>query len=160
MPYDYAGLRAPVLIHIADCDAINPPPLAEELDERISADARTKPEIDNYPAGHAFLNEEDLLGTYDVEQARIAWDRAVAFLGAHLGKGPAAGLVDIVVTTDFVLGQQAFSHEQLRGRCAVHEVRSDRLNRLARGPRYGDIRQANRRTRVASNARYGGSGRD
>jgi carboxymethylenebutenolidase len=85
MPDGYAGLQAPVLIHIPDGDEINPPTLAEELNEKISADTRTKPEIDHYPAGHAFLNEEDLLGTYDAEQARIAWDRTVAFLRVHLG---------------------------------------------------------------------------
>src|SRR5580704_11667226 len=85
MPDDYAGLEAPVLIQIADGDEINPPTLAEELNEKISAATRRKPEIDHYPAGHAFLNEENLLGTFDAEQARIAWDRTVAFLGAHLG---------------------------------------------------------------------------
>jgi carboxymethylenebutenolidase len=85
MPDRYAGLRAVVQIHIPDGDQINPPTLAEELYEKISADTSTKPEIDHYPAGHAFLNEEDLLGTYDAEQARIAWDRTVAFLHAHLG---------------------------------------------------------------------------
>jgi carboxymethylenebutenolidase len=85
MPDDYAGLQAPVLIHIADGDEINPPTLAEELNEKISAATGRKPEIDHYPAGHAFLNEEDLLGTFDAEQARIAWDRTVAFLRAHLG---------------------------------------------------------------------------
>ena len=85
MPDDYAGLQAPVLIHIPDADQINPPTLAEELNEKISADTGRKPEIDHYPAGHAFLNEEDLLGTYDAEQASIAWDRTVAFLRAHLG---------------------------------------------------------------------------
>jgi carboxymethylenebutenolidase len=85
MPDDYAGLQAPVLIHIADGDEINPPTLAEELDEKIAGATRTKPEIDHYPAGHAFLNEEDLLGTFDAEQARIAWDRTLAFLRAHLG---------------------------------------------------------------------------
>jgi carboxymethylenebutenolidase len=84
MPDDYAGLQAPVLIHIPDADQINPPTLAEELNEKISAGTGTKPEIAHYPAGHAFLNEEDLLGTYDAEQARIAWDRTVAFLRAHL----------------------------------------------------------------------------
>ncbi len=30
--------------------------------------------------GHAFLNEEDLLGTFDSGQTAITWDRAVAFL--------------------------------------------------------------------------------
>jgi carboxymethylenebutenolidase len=85
MPDDYAGLQAPVLIHIPDADQINPPTLAEELNQKISAAARTKPEIDHYPAGHAFLNEEDLLGTYDAEQAIIAWDRTVAFMRAHAG---------------------------------------------------------------------------
>src|SRR5580693_8633706 len=85
MPDDYAGLQAPVLIHIADGDAINPPTLADELNEKISAGTRTEPEIDHYPAGHAFLNEEDLLGTFDAEQARIAWDRTIEFLRARLG---------------------------------------------------------------------------
>jgi carboxymethylenebutenolidase len=84
MPDDYAGLQATVQIHIADGDEVNPPTLAEELNEKISADTRTRPEIIHYPAGHAFLNEEDLLGTYDAEQAAIAWDRTVAFLRAHL----------------------------------------------------------------------------
>ena len=85
LPDDYAGLQAPVLIHIADGDEINTPTLAEELNEKISVATRTKPEIDHYPAGHAFLNEEDLLGTFDAEQATIAWDRTVAFLRSHLG---------------------------------------------------------------------------
>jgi carboxymethylenebutenolidase len=85
MPDDYAGLEAPVLVHIPDRDEINPPTMAEELNEKISAATHTKPEIDHYPAGHAFLNEEDLLGTFDAEQAAIAWDRTIAFLRAHLG---------------------------------------------------------------------------
>ena len=37
-----------------------------------------------YDAGHAFLNDENLLGTYDPEQARLAWGRAVDFLRSHL----------------------------------------------------------------------------
>src|SRR5579862_3111098 len=85
MPDDYAGLQAPVLIHIPDADQINPPTLAAELNEKISADTGNHPEIAHYPAGHAFLNEEDLLGTFDAEQAAIAWDRTIAFLRAHLG---------------------------------------------------------------------------
>jgi hypothetical protein len=62
---------------------INPPTPAEGS-TKISADTRRKPEIDHYPAGHALLNEEDLPRDLE-EQARIAWDRTVAFLRAHLG---------------------------------------------------------------------------
>ena len=85
MPDDYAGLQAEVLIQISDGDQFNPPTLADELTEKISAGTGRKPEIAHYPAGHAFLNDENLLGTFDLEQARNAWDRTVAFLRAHLG---------------------------------------------------------------------------
>jgi carboxymethylenebutenolidase len=85
MPDDYAGLQAPVLIHIPDNDAINPSTLAQEINEKISAGTGRKPEIDHYPAGHAFLNEEDLLGTFDAEQAKIAWERTLAFLRSRMG---------------------------------------------------------------------------
>ena len=37
-----------------------------------------------YPAGHAFHNDQDLLGTYDQEQAKLAWRRSVEFLRGHL----------------------------------------------------------------------------
>ena len=37
-----------------------------------------------YPAGHAFFNDENLLGTYDKEQADLAWQRTLAFLRAHV----------------------------------------------------------------------------
>jgi Dienelactone hydrolase family len=87
LPDGYSGIQAPVLIHIPDGDAINPSTVAQELIEKISAGSGINPEIDHYPAGHAFLNEEDRLGTYDAQQARIARDRTLAFLGAHLPKG-------------------------------------------------------------------------
>jgi carboxymethylenebutenolidase len=85
LPDDYAGLQARVLIHIPDDDAINPPTLADELNTKISAETTRGPEIVHYPAGHAFLNEENLLGTFDEEQANNAWERTVGFLRAHLG---------------------------------------------------------------------------
>jgi carboxymethylenebutenolidase len=85
MPDDYSALRADVLIQIADGDQFNPPTLADELTEKITSGTGSPPEIAHYPAGHAFLNDENLLGTYDAEQASIAWDRTVAFLREHLG---------------------------------------------------------------------------
>ena len=48
---------------------------AARLNEEILGVTIRKPEIDHYPAGHAFLNEEDVLGTFDAEPAGIAWDR-------------------------------------------------------------------------------------
>ena len=36
-----------------------------------------------YPAGHAFHNDKDRMGTYDAESARLAWDRTVEFLIAN-----------------------------------------------------------------------------
>ena len=55
------------------------------LAERIKAEAGVPaPEFFFYPAGHAFFNDENLLGTYDPEQADLAWQRAVEFLRAHV----------------------------------------------------------------------------
>jgi carboxymethylenebutenolidase len=51
------------------------------LDERPGA---APAELHLYPAGHAFLNDENLIGTYDPECAAQAWDRAVAFLREHV----------------------------------------------------------------------------
>ena len=42
------------------------------------------PQFFFYPAGHAFFNDENLIGTYDAEQAALAWSRTTAFLREHL----------------------------------------------------------------------------
>ncbi|BCJ47587.1 carboxymethylenebutenolidase [Actinoplanes ianthinogenes] len=42
-------------------------------------------ELHVYEAGHAFLNDENLIGTHDPEAAKLAWSRAVAFLHEHVG---------------------------------------------------------------------------
>jgi carboxymethylenebutenolidase len=41
-------------------------------------------ELNFYDAGHAFLNDENLIGTYDPDNAQLAWERAVAFLRTHI----------------------------------------------------------------------------
>ena len=41
-------------------------------------------ELHLYQAGHAFLNDENLIGTYDPQCAALAWSRAVAFLTEHV----------------------------------------------------------------------------
>ena len=85
MPEDYAGLQAAVLIHVAEEDAFVPASQADELAEKIAGGNGREPELARYPAGHAFNNEENLLGTHDPVQAKKAWERTVLFLREHLG---------------------------------------------------------------------------
>jgi carboxymethylenebutenolidase len=84
MPEDYSGLQAAVLAHFAEKDDFIPVGAADELAQKIAADTGRPPEIEWYPAGHAFLNDDNLLGTHDPEQAQKAWDRTLAFLKEHL----------------------------------------------------------------------------
>jgi carboxymethylenebutenolidase len=85
LPDDYAGLQAVVLAHYGLEDAFVPIESADELVAKISAGNGQTPQIERYPAGHAFLNDENLLGTHDPEQAARAWARTVTFLHEHLG---------------------------------------------------------------------------
>jgi carboxymethylenebutenolidase len=85
LPEDYSGLQAEVLAHFGETDAFMSPEAPDELARRIEAGTGKAPEIEKYPAGHAFLNDENLLGTYDAEQAAKAWSRTVSFLKEHLG---------------------------------------------------------------------------
>lgn len=84
LPDDYVGMQAAVLAHFGEADDFIPISQADELAERIQAGTGRPPEVHRYPAGHAFVNDENLLGTYDPDQAKLAWDRTVAFLHQHL----------------------------------------------------------------------------
>lgn len=84
MPDDYAGLQAAVMAHFGENDDFIPISQAEALSGQIEKATGQPPEIHRYPAGHAFLNDENLLGTHDPDQATLAWDRTVAFLRHHL----------------------------------------------------------------------------
>jgi carboxymethylenebutenolidase len=85
LPEDYAGLQAAVLVHVAEADQFVPASQADQLAEKIAAGTGRKPELLRYPAGHAFNNDDNLLGTYDSDQSKTAWDSTVAFLRQHLG---------------------------------------------------------------------------
>jgi carboxymethylenebutenolidase len=84
MPEDYSGLQAAVLAHYGEDDAFVPVASADELSAQIAAGNGKTPRIERYPAGHAFLNDTNLLGTYDADQAALAWNRTIAFLHEHL----------------------------------------------------------------------------
>jgi carboxymethylenebutenolidase len=57
---------------------------AHALEKQIRDEAGVRVEFFYYPAGHAFHNDENKMGTYDEEQAKLAWSRAVAFLKQEL----------------------------------------------------------------------------
>lgn len=82
---DWSGVAAAVQGHYGERDDFVPPDAARAQCEAIGAATGRQPEVHFYPAGHAFLNDENLLGTYDPEQARLAWGRAVGFLHGALG---------------------------------------------------------------------------
>jgi carboxymethylenebutenolidase len=84
MPDDYAGLQAAVLAHYGEEDAFVPIASAEDLVAKITSGNGQTPEIARYPAGHAFANDENLLGTYNAELAAKAWGRTLDFLHEHL----------------------------------------------------------------------------
>ncbi|WP_308282798.1 dienelactone hydrolase family protein [Pseudonocardia nigra] len=81
---DFAGLTAPVLGHFGEQDTMADPDSVRALAERIEAESGVTPQFHQYPAGHAFFNDENLLGTYDKEQADLAWRRTLEFLRANV----------------------------------------------------------------------------
>jgi carboxymethylenebutenolidase len=84
-PSVVAGIRAAVQGHFGLEDRGIP---VERVEAVFAAVAdRPEPataELHLYPAGHAFLNDENLIGTYDPVCAEQAWARAVAFLTRHV----------------------------------------------------------------------------
>lgn len=84
-PVDFSGMDAEVLGHYGEQDDSIPAEAARELAERIHAESGRPAEFLFYPAGHAFFNDTNLLGTYDEESARTAWVRTLEFLRTRLG---------------------------------------------------------------------------
>jgi carboxymethylenebutenolidase len=85
VPNQFDGLTAAVQGHYAEKDEMYPVDQAREQEKQIRDETGAAVEYFYYPAGHAFHNDENLLGTYDAEQAKIAWGRALDFLKAKVG---------------------------------------------------------------------------
>lgn len=81
---DFSTLTAPVQGHYGEHDEFFPADKARELASTIERQSGRAPEFHFYPAGHAFFNDENLLDTYDAEQAGIAWTRTLEFLQANV----------------------------------------------------------------------------
>ncbi|HUR13281.1 MAG TPA: dienelactone hydrolase family protein [Mycobacteriales bacterium] len=84
VPDSFAGLTAAVQGHYAEQDSMYPAADARAQEEQVRAESGGSVEYFYYDAGHAFHNEENLMGTYDPAAAKVAWERAVAFLRANV----------------------------------------------------------------------------
>ena len=84
LPTEYSGLRAAVQGHYGEQDQMYPVSAARQLEQQIREESGADVEFFYYPAGHAFHNDENLLGTYDPDSAQLAWQRTVRFLKERL----------------------------------------------------------------------------
>ena len=84
VPQSYAGVTAAVQGHYGEKDDFYPAADAKKQAEQISSESGAPVEFFYYDAGHAFHNDENLLGTYSADDATLAFSRAVSFLKANL----------------------------------------------------------------------------
>ena len=84
VPETYTGLTAAVQGHYGEQDDFYPADDARAQAEQIRKESGADVEFHYYPAGHAFHNDTNALGTYDEASAQQAWERTVGFLKARL----------------------------------------------------------------------------
>jgi carboxymethylenebutenolidase len=80
VPDTFTGLTADVQGHYGEQDGFYPVDQAREQEQQLQREGQGTTEFFYYPAGHAFHNDQDKMGTYDAESARLAWSRTVQFL--------------------------------------------------------------------------------
>jgi len=85
VPQTYEQVTAPIQGHYGEQDAMYPVDSAHAQEAQIRAESSAEVEYFYYPAGHAFANDDDHLGTYDADAAGLAWRRTLDFLHAQLG---------------------------------------------------------------------------
>jgi carboxymethylenebutenolidase len=79
---DYAKVTAPIMAHFAKHDEWATVAKAEEIKQQLEAGGHTM-ELHVYDAKHAFVNDTRP-EVHDPTQAKLAWDRTVAFFKTHL----------------------------------------------------------------------------
>jgi len=85
VPDQYRSVTADIQGHYGEQDEMYPVDQARQQEQQIRDESQGSVEFFYYPAGHAFHNDKDKLGTYDPESARQAWQRSVEFLKSHVG---------------------------------------------------------------------------
>lgn len=78
---DLSGLSAKVLGHFGSEDQMASPDKVRELEQRLRDEAGVDPDLRIHEgAGHAFFNDENLIGTYDPQLAAQTWQTTLQFL--------------------------------------------------------------------------------
>src|SRR6476469_6017751 len=77
VPDAYAGVTAAVQGHYGERDDFYPVDQARAQEQQSRSESGADVEFFYYPAGHAFHNDKDRLGTFDEESARLAWSSTV-----------------------------------------------------------------------------------
>jgi carboxymethylenebutenolidase len=81
---NFAAITGPVLGHFGTGDEFVPVEAAKSLEHELR-DAGVDVDFEFYEgAGHAFFNDTDRLGTFDVQARDAAWERTVGFLRSAL----------------------------------------------------------------------------
>jgi carboxymethylenebutenolidase len=81
---DFSKIKGPVLGHFGTADEFVPLEDARKLESELT-DAGVQTTFEYYDgAGHAFFNDTNRLGTYDMEHAERSWQRTVGFLRSAL----------------------------------------------------------------------------
>jgi carboxymethylenebutenolidase len=76
-----SGVTAKVSLHVGGKDDFVSTDAVEQIATKLRTESGVEVEVHIYPEnGHAFLNDEDLMGTYDEGSADLLWTRAVEFL--------------------------------------------------------------------------------
>jgi carboxymethylenebutenolidase len=82
---DLSAITAPILGHYGTEDEMATPQVVDDLRAELEAKTAGSVDIRSYEGvGHAFFNDENLLGTYDPQLASQTWQDTVAFLRQHL----------------------------------------------------------------------------
>jgi carboxymethylenebutenolidase len=80
---DWSKVTAPVMMHVAKRDDWVTVARGEDVKAKIEKAGKTKAELHTYDADHAFVNDTRP-EVYSPENAKLAWDRTVAFFKKHL----------------------------------------------------------------------------
>jgi carboxymethylenebutenolidase len=84
VPDTYRSVTAPIQGHYGEQDEMYPVAEARKQEQQIREESQGPVEFFYYPAGHAFHNDKDKLGTYDKASAELAWNRTLEFLRANV----------------------------------------------------------------------------